>query len=103
MPVNDSICILETGTDVRQYRIAHLVDVKACWWDRKRECHTDDPDVIIENARDMWGSCFAYSTLELAAVVAVKLAEKHPDLGHDVVFISIPREFEKYVDQVAEG
>lgn len=73
MSTGSGIYILETGIDEKQYRVAHLQAVENYQWDHEKGCYTDDVDVWIENIRCMWGHCIAYSTLDIAIVLAKKM------------------------------
>ena len=60
MSADNGIYVLSTihpnDINEREYRVAYLMAVDNLAWDEETKELSDDPDVMIKNAREMWGN-----------------------------------------------
>ena len=91
MSADNGIYILKT--EGPEYRIAHLQAVENVNWDHDSNNYTDDPDVMIHNARQMWSPCEIFFEESLALIYAAKLLRRESICEYGICFIEIPRVF----------
>jgi hypothetical protein len=92
MSADNGIYILET--EGPEFRVAEMGAVDNYQWDNERSEYTDDPDVHIENAREMWGGCEVLTNEEDAIDMALKI-DKEWGIGteYGICVIKIRRRF----------
>lgn len=97
---DNGIYILQTKKgDGFEYRVAHLQAVENYRWDDDKHTDSDDPQIQIKNAREMWGECEVIvdrtSALQVADAMAQKILDDEfcPILEYGISFIKIDAEF----------
>jgi hypothetical protein len=98
---DNGVYILETLVDVsgsiREYRVTEMGAVDNVYYDEDDECDTQDQDVWIKNARQMWGHCKVFKTQEEALDEAFRIAKEIEDEGdfteYGICTISLARVF----------
>ena len=97
MSADNGIYILETkhpkNPNKYEYRVAHLQAVDNVDWDENLKKYTDDPDIIIKNARNMWGGCHVFTSKTKALEAAAKIEQETTILEYGISFIRIDRVF----------
>ncbi len=122
MSADDGIYILETGISKKEYRVAHLQAIENIAYDkdapdfewcnqsgsinknhdfrtcpscraRQKKFHSDDPNVHIRNARDMWGNCQVFTTEADAMHKAMELYRECCICEYGIQTIAIERDF----------
>jgi hypothetical protein len=76
-----------------EYRVAHLQAVENYGWDDELGCSTDNPDVHIKNAREMWGDSLVHTDITNAYECARILLSSIGWTEYGICEINIPREF----------
>ncbi len=100
MSADNTIAILQTKKGKGyEYRVAHLQAVDNYSWDDKRKKHTDNPQVQIKNAREMWSDCKPTRKKSDALLQADRLYQTIlqddfcPYVEYGICFIEIDSEF----------
>ena len=99
MSADNGIYILQTNKgDGFEFRVVHLQAVENYQWDNVDKCYTDDEDVLIENAREMWRDCEVFTDKREAFLEADEQTEEilSDDCGileYGICTIKIDREF----------
>lgn len=62
MSADNGIYILETSSPdlPTEYRVRELMAVENVYWDDEKHEDSNDPNIWIENAREMWNGCTVY-------------------------------------------
>jgi hypothetical protein len=76
-----------------EYRVSHILGLDNLNWDDKAKTQTNDPDVLIKNAREMWSDCKVHTNEADAVTEAVKQAEDVFFLEYGICTIEIERVF----------
>lgn len=91
MSADNGIYILSTLKGKgHEYRVAHLQAVENYEWDDKIKGYTEDPDVQIKNAREMWDGCKVFKKEKGALKLAHKLADDVDILEYGICYVYIP-------------
>ena len=98
MSADNGVYILETVRLTRngyqpEYRVAHLGAIDNIEYDENIKDYTDDDNIRIVNAREMFSSSHVFADRDEAAAYAESL---HSELGwteYGICFITIDREF----------
>jgi len=98
MSADNGVYILETVRLTRkgfqpEFRVSHLSAIDNIEWDEKINDYTNDDDVRIVNAREMFDVTKVFEDKKEAESYAVAL---HEDLGwteYGICYITINREF----------
>lgn len=101
MSSDNSIAVLKTldGKGGNEYRVRHLQGLDNMQWDKKTGGYSGDPDVHIENARNMWKGCEVFKNAIEAFDAAHKMEREIlnddfcPFLEYGVVQVVVPRKF----------
>ena len=98
MSNNTGIYILKTKKGLGyEYRVKEIVDVDEYKWDNEIDQETDNKDIHIENAREMWADCEVHVNEATATAEAQVLLDKyvaeHGFCENGISEIYIPREF----------
>ena len=96
MSADNGIYVLRTlraDGEGHEYRVADLQAVENYRYDRKEHRDTENPDVWIANAREMWDHFWVLPTEDLAMRQASKMADDCTFLGYGISMISIDRVF----------
>jgi len=101
MSADNGIYILKTPVssyssmqgDGFEYRVAHMQAAENLSWDDKKHCHTENLNVRIKNAREMWEGEDMFHSEEEARKAAIALAETISFLEYGICLIEINREF----------
>lgn len=91
MSADNGIYILET--EGPEFRVAHLQAVDNLEWDDETSSPSDNPDVWIKNAREMWRASAVYSNADDAYRRARDLLKKHEWTEYGICEIRIGRKF----------
>lgn len=70
MSSDNGLYILHT---IDGYRVRHLQAVENVYWDDEIKRDTDDHDVWIKNAREMWAGCELFTNFHKALEYAIKV------------------------------
>jgi len=54
-------CVIILQTDGPEYRVAHIMAPENYKYDEEKEDYTEDPDVLIKNARKYWEGCKVFT------------------------------------------
>lgn len=90
MSADNGIYILETYGP--EYRVAHLQAVENVQWDSENHCESDDPEVMIVNARRMWKNSEVF-TIRLGALEKADKLANEIDTEYGITFVKIPKDF----------
>jgi hypothetical protein len=82
----------EGSLDPYEYRVAHLQAIENVDWDETTGGYTEDPDVRIKNAREMWARCNVVSKKEVDQK-ADELERKYGWTEYGIAYITIERVF----------
>ena len=100
MSADNGIYILETGDhyDNKEYRVAYQMAVDNYLWDNEKNERSNDPDVWIRNAREMWKGCKVFTDSNSAVREAERIYQEFMKddlaiLEYGIVFIEVPRHF----------
>ena len=100
MSSDNSIVILQTKKGSgHEYRVAHLLAVDNYSWDNKKKKHTNNPQIQIKNAREMWSGCKVYDLRSRALQEADRIYQEIlkddfcPIVEYGICFIEIDAEF----------
>jgi len=94
MSADNGIYILATPKgDGFEYRVEHLQSIDNYMWDHDLHCDTDDKDIWIKNAREMWKGCEVLESQIDALKLAEELLEQEYICEYGISFISIRRKF----------
>ena len=106
MSSDNGVYLLKSPSEVLnhdEYRVAHLQNIEnvdIVDWDAgegfdnpKEVKYTDNPDIRIKNAREMWKNCKVFSSEEEALVEAKKMLDEIYICEYGICFIEIPRVF----------
>ncbi len=100
MSADNGIYILETKVNPRrsfpelyEYRVAHLQAIDNVNWDRKNNKMCNNPDIQIENARDMWRNCKVITNIDDAFDIAERMEDSLLFTEYGISVIKIPRKF----------
>ena len=97
MSADNGIYILET--EGPEFRVAHLQAVENVDWDESKGKQTDNPDVQIKNAREMWANSKVFyskdAALSEAAQILKDLSKNGFPCEYGISFVEIPRVFHK--------
>lgn len=101
MSADDGIYILRTlgkdGIIAYEYRVSHLQAVENVSWDIIKGDYTEDQDVMIANAREMWNSYPVFQNDIDALAEAKRLHDEITDeIGYTeygICYIYIERQF----------
>jgi hypothetical protein len=91
MSADNGIYILKT--EGPEYRVAHLQAVENVNWDHSKNDYTDDPDVMIQNAREMWSPCQPFNSEAEALKIASHMLQREFICEYGICSIEIPRVF----------
>lgn len=91
MSADNGVYVLET--EGPEYRVAHLQAVENLSWDKSKEDYTDDPEVHISNAREMWANTPVFTSKEKAVKYASEVAEDYPYLEYGIQILKVPKKF----------
>jgi hypothetical protein len=90
MSADNGIYILETLGP--EYRVKELMAIDNLNWDHKNGEPTNDADIMIKNARQMWKDCVVLVNKTEALEVASEI-EADGYFEYGICFIRIPRKF----------
>ena len=101
MSADNGLYILETNKGAgKEYRVAYHMAVENYEWDDDKIEMSNDPDIWIKNARDMWKDCKVFTDRDKALQEADRQYQNlmgDPDgmafLEYGISFIVVPREF----------
>lgn len=122
MSADNTIAILETGIEKKEYRVAHLQAVENIQYDEnapdlgycpnkntyckdhtpdictmciayENRYYSDNLDVLIRNARKMWKDCPVYNDEAEAFLAAKAMYEEIGYCEYGIRTIKIPRDF----------
>ena len=97
MSADNGIYILQTkhpkNSSKYEYRVAHLQAVDNVSWDNDIGRPTTDEDIIIKNAREMWGGCHVFTSKAKALLKAAEMEQETAILEYGISFIRIDRVF----------
>jgi len=107
MSADNGVYILETpartgfpGPENKEYRVRELQAIDNIGWDPNKlnsrgtkGDETDDPDVMILNARRMWAGCKAYMDKGEALKIAAEVLDSCWICEYGIRFIQIDRVF----------
>lgn len=94
MSADNGIYILKTPKGLGfEYRVRELRGVEEYKWNSFIEDFSNDPDVWIENAREMWKDSVVLTNHEDALNEAFGIYQAFQVLEYGVCDIEIPREF----------
>lgn len=107
MSADNGIYILETVKgNGKEYRVEHLQAVENYLWDENLQVpeksykggETDNPNIHIKNAREMWANCKVFTNKQDASLEADKLYNEiiesdFPIIEYGISTIKIDREF----------
>lgn len=91
MSADNGVYILET--EGPEYRVNHLMAVDNISWDAKIGGHTDDQEIWIKNAREMWRGCETYTDRTVALKEADRILQDLPICEYGINFIKVERRF----------
>jgi len=77
----------------KEYRPSYMQAVENYLWDAESGEETENPDIHIENARQMWKYARVVFDRTKALKMADKMAQECAVLEYGIQFIEIPREF----------
>ena len=95
MSADNGIYILETSGP--EYRVSHMMAIDNLNWDDEKKDFSNDPDVMIENAREMFVRAPVFFDKEEAERFAFQEAEDYPFLEYGISSIKINRKFQKII------
>jgi hypothetical protein len=98
MSADNTVAILETGIDKKEYRVTDLQALENVDYDCGKRGYVDfeDPgsdDVRILNARRMWGNCEVILDKKEALSKAEEILKGLEICEYGICFVSIAREF----------
>ena len=95
MSSDNGIYIIETDTPEgeKEYRVSYMAAIDNLWWDEEKRCPTHDEDVIIKNAREMFGSCKVFKDESEAVLYAWGELKNCHFLEYGISLICIHRVF----------
>jgi|BioPla2DNA2_1021312.scaffolds.fasta_scaffold04037_8 hypothetical protein len=88
---DDGVYILKTVGP--QYRVIYKIAFYEIYWDDINCTYTEDPDVMIRNARDMFQNSKVFKSKEDALLYAGNIADEHSSLEYGIQTININRTF----------
>ena len=91
MSADNGVYILET--EGPEYRVAEMMAVDNVSWDCDLSCETNDFDILIKNAREMWSDALVFTDRNEAIIAAHKLHDEVGYTEYGVSFIGIPKPF----------
>lgn len=94
MSSDNTVAILKTpkGNNF-EYRVAHQMAIENYQWDDAKGDYTDDPQVQIKNAREMWRDCPVFTTSDDALIEAKAIYDQVVWTEYGISFIIIDAEF----------
>jgi hypothetical protein len=95
MSADTGVYVLKTITrnpEIFEYRVACLQAVDNVSWDDNQKCQTNDPDVMIKNARKMWLGHFT-SNEDTAMKWALEIQKDYGWTEYGICMIEIDRVF----------
>lgn len=95
MSADNGVYILETKRGSgKEYRVAHLQAVENVNWDTEKGEYTNDPDIHIKNAREMWPlSLPVFTNKDEALARAFDIYEVLTICEYGVQTVKIDREY----------
>jgi hypothetical protein len=94
MSSDNGIYILTTPKgNGHEYRVAHQMAIDNYLWDDESNDYTNDPKVLIKNAREMWKDCKVLTEESEAFQEAVIIYEDVGYTEYGIQFINISEEF----------
>ena len=99
MSADNSVAVLKTKKgDGYEYRVEHLQALENVDWDNTTKSYTNNDDIRIINAREMWVNSHVFLSLHTAMLEAVQQEEDimqsdFPVLEYGIQIITIEREF----------
>lgn len=107
MSSDTGIYILQTngpytadGKQTFEFRVAYLSAVENYMWDDAKKAESNNPDIWIKNAREMWKDCTVFTDEDDALKKAASMyhdmmnSDDFMILEYGISFIEIPRRFE---------
>jgi hypothetical protein len=88
-------CPLWNPKHVFEYRVKHLQAIENLYYDEDKSCDTDDPDILIKNARKMWCGCRPLYKEDDALQEAKRIYDDVGFTEYGIQEIFIPRPFSK--------
>ena len=94
MSSDSGIYILTTTKgNGHEYRVAHQMAIENYQWDDKKNDYTNDSQVLIKNAREMWKDCKVLTEETEAFQEAVRIYEDVGYTEYGIQFVNISAEF----------
>ena len=94
MSSDNGIYILQTAKgEGLEYRVECLTAIDNYKWDDDGDCYSEDTQVHIKNAREMWSGCAVLKTEEEAMEAAQVVSDRLGYTEYGVQFIHIDAEF----------
>jgi len=91
MSADNGIYILQT--EGPEFRVMHCQGIDNLSWDNVNSCDTEEEDVLIVNARDMFKGAPVFSEEDKAILFAHKESQEYMILEYGVQSITIARKF----------
>lgn len=95
MSADNGVYILQTLGP--EYRVRHMQAVENYYWDDEKKANSDDPDIWVRNARQMWSNCVVHTdrmrAYEEADQIYTKISEDGFPVEYGICVIEIPRKF----------
>ena len=91
MSADNGIYILQT--DGPEFRVQHCMGIDNLNWDRVSKCYTENDDIVINNAREMFKSAPVFVDKVKAVEFAMECSEKYSILEYGIQPIEIDRKF----------
>lgn len=95
MSADNGVYILETKdkNGGKEYRVAYHMAVENYMWDHNLNRYTEDSDILIANAREMWDGAKVHQEKTDALAEAASIAESIGFLEYGIQFVKIERIF----------
>lgn len=91
MSADNGVYILKT--DGPEFRVAYHMSVENYMWDDEKNEESDNPDVWIANARNMWKNSLVFKSKDDVLLFASRIAIGYTVLEYGISIIDIPRKF----------
>lgn len=85
MSADNGVYILETAGP--EFRVSDFGAIDNITWDQRKRDFTNDPVILMENARKYYNGCEVFTTREAALQEAVSILNQLPVCEYGIKFI----------------